>query len=230
MSSSTSRPEPATVSADRPPGRRERNKQDKLHRILEAATELFTEQGYSAVTTQQIAEAADVGIGTLFRHAGSKAGLLMLVMNEQLRLGVERGLALARSGAAPTDAILALVTPLVDASSRHPENTAVYQRETLFGTGPERETATAQVARIESAIEEILRSRTTSRPAHDLDRAAHAVYSTMYMDIVRVCVGRAPADDLTLRLRGSVDHLLDALLPPAAGETRTPPGRGRSRG
>ncbi|WKE67551.1 TetR/AcrR family transcriptional regulator [Streptomyces sp. WP-1] len=220
MSSRTSQPEHATVPADRPFGRRERNKQDKLHRILEAATELFTEQGYSAVTTQEIAEAADVGIGTLFRHAGSKAGLLMLVMNEQLRLGVERGITLARSGAEPTDAILALVTPLVDASSRHPENTAVYQRETLFGTGPERETAAAQVARIESAIEEILRGRTAFRLARDLDRTAHAVYATMYMDIVRVCMARAPADDLTTRLRRSIDHLLDALLPPDH-ETRT---------
>ncbi|MYX28293.1 TetR family transcriptional regulator [Streptomyces sp. SID8381] len=232
-------PAPAAASASRPIGRRERNKRDKLRRILAAATELFTAHGYSAVSTQQIADAADVGTGTLFRYAGSKAGLLMLVMNEQLRIGVERGVALARSGAAPADAILALVTPLVEAGSRHPENTAVYQRETLFGTGPERETAAAEVARIESAIEEILRIAAASgpphdpdRPAHaphrsahdpdhpalepgrsarDLGRTAHAIYSTMYMDIVRVCMGRAPADDLTGRLRESVDHLLGGL-------------------
>ncbi|EFF88953.1 TetR family transcriptional regulator [Streptomyces sp. e14] len=239
-------PAPAAAPDARPIGRRERNKRDKLRRILAAATELFTAHGYSAVSTQQIADAADVGTGTLFRYAGSKAGLLMLVMNEQLRIGVERGVALARSGAAPADAILALVTPLVEAGSRHPENTAVYQRETLFGTGPERETAAAEVARIESAIEEILRIAAASRPPHDPDRAAHdpdrparaphrpahdpdhpalepgrsardlgrtahAIYSTMYMDIVRVCMGRAPADDLTGRLRESVDHLLGGL-------------------
>ncbi|WP_431979927.1 TetR/AcrR family transcriptional regulator [Streptomyces qinglanensis] len=213
---------PPPAPAARPAGRRERNKQDKLRRIVAAATELFTAHGYSAVATQQIADAADVGAGTLFRYAGSKAGLLMLVMNEQLRLGAERGVALARSGAAPTDAILALVTPLVEAGSRHPENTAVYQRETLFGTGPERETAAAHVARIESAIEEILRVSAASRPAPRLGRTAYAVYSTMYMDIVRVCMGRAPADDLTARLRGSIDHLLDALLPD--GERGAPPG------
>ncbi|MCK8678766.1 TetR/AcrR family transcriptional regulator [Streptomyces lichenis] len=218
MPPSSPPPPPEPAPAARPGGRRERNKRDKFDRILVAASALFAEHGYAAVATQQIADAADVGTGTLFRHAGSKAGLLMLVMNEQLRLGVEQGLALARSGAAPADAILALVAPLVDAGSRHPENTAVYQRETLFGTGPERERAAEQVARVESAIEEILRLHAGARPAPGLDRTAHAVYSTMYMDIVRVCMGRAPADDLTTRLQTSIDHLLGVRTKPEGAE------------
>ena len=62
---------------------RERKKTAKQERILQAATRLFAEKGYEAATTAEIAEAADVGVGTLFRYAGSKAELLVAVMNNR---------------------------------------------------------------------------------------------------------------------------------------------------
>jgi AcrR family transcriptional regulator len=204
-------------------GRRERSKQDKRRRIIEAATALFTERGYSAVTTQEIADAADIGAGTLFRYVDSKAELLILVMNERLRLGTDQGLALAAAGSSPTEAILALVEPLTHASLGHPENTVVYQRETLFGTeGPHRARAVADVAAIEGSIRRILEMYAAGRPTRpgvDLSEAAHAVYATMYMDLVRVGVGRAQMADLPARLRRSVDVLVHGLIDlPTANE------------
>ena len=48
---------------DHPPvGRRGLAKQDEHQRILEAARELFAELGVSRVTTQQVADRADVTI------------------------------------------------------------------------------------------------------------------------------------------------------------------------
>ncbi|MCS0636718.1 TetR/AcrR family transcriptional regulator [Streptomyces sp. LP05-1] len=215
---------PAPPSAPRSPGRRERNKQDKWKRILDAATVLFTERGYSAVTTQEIADAAGVGTGTLFRYTGSKAGLLMLVMNERIRRGAERGLELARAGAPPEESVLALAAPLAGASLGHLENTVVHHRETLFGSGPEQQAAAERVARLEEAIEEIIRLYAAGnpvRPDTDPALAAHALYSTMYLDIVRVGLGRAPAEELPERLRRSVRYLLGALLlPPPGGPAR----------
>jgi len=46
-----------------------------------AAAELFAEHGVDEVTTQQIADRADVGAGTLFLYAKHKAELLLLVQN-----------------------------------------------------------------------------------------------------------------------------------------------------
>ena len=56
--------------ASQPAGRRERNKQQKLDRITAAARELFAERGVDEVTTQEIADKADIGAGTLFLYAG----------------------------------------------------------------------------------------------------------------------------------------------------------------
>lgn len=66
------------------PGLRERNKLDKLARIRNAALELFQAKGYEATTTREIAEAADVAIGTVFMYADDKRDLLFLIFNDAL--------------------------------------------------------------------------------------------------------------------------------------------------
>ena len=80
-----------------PVGRRERNKQAKLERITAAARELFAEHGVDEVTTQQIAEKADIGTGTLFLYAKTKGELLLLVQNSGYVDALEEGRAAARA-------------------------------------------------------------------------------------------------------------------------------------
>ena len=60
-------------------GRRERAKREKLSRIRRAAWESFHRRGFEGATTREIAEAADVGVGTLFLYAKDKRELLVLV-------------------------------------------------------------------------------------------------------------------------------------------------------
>ncbi|WP_168582880.1 TetR/AcrR family transcriptional regulator [Gephyromycinifex aptenodytis] len=194
-------------------GRRERNKRVKAEAILAAATELFTEKGYDAVTTSEIAERADVSNGTLFRYARTKADLLVTVLNERLTRGCERGVAMAHHGADPVEAIIALLHPLAETGLAHPEIVVAYQRELLFGANPTRDSDLGQVEQLQAAIAEIL---AIVRPAHGEDErafAAYALYSTMYMDLVRVGVGRASAEELPTTLRHTIRTLLARLLP-----------------
>lgn len=51
-------------------------------RLIQSALQLFITQGISGTTTRQIAEAAEVNEVTLFRHFGSKHGLLLGVLEE----------------------------------------------------------------------------------------------------------------------------------------------------
>jgi len=50
--------------------------------LLDAARRLIAERGADAVTTDDIAAAAGVGKGTLFRRFGSRAGLMMVLLDE----------------------------------------------------------------------------------------------------------------------------------------------------
>lgn len=72
-------------------GRRERGKQDREQRIKAAARAVFVERGYDAATTREIAERADVAVGTVFLYAPDKRDLLFLVLNSELDELVARG-------------------------------------------------------------------------------------------------------------------------------------------
>jgi AcrR family transcriptional regulator len=53
--------------------------------LLDAARRLIAERGPDAVTMDDIAAAAGVGKGTLFRRFGSRAGLMMVLLDEDER-------------------------------------------------------------------------------------------------------------------------------------------------
>jgi AcrR family transcriptional regulator len=53
--------------------------------LLEAARDLVATRGADAVTMDDIAAAAGVGKGTLFRRFGSRAGLMMVLLDEDER-------------------------------------------------------------------------------------------------------------------------------------------------
>ena len=50
--------------------------------LLDAARTLIAERGPDAVSTDDIAAAAGVGKGTLFRRFGSRAGLMLELLDE----------------------------------------------------------------------------------------------------------------------------------------------------
>lgn len=200
--------------ADQIEPRRERNKRLKREAILAAAAELFAEHGYDAVTTQQIAEHADVSNGTFFRYARTKADLLVELMTERVVRGREEGIALAHAGADPSECVIALLIPLGEISQKRPEVGLAYQRELLFTAQDDRSAALDQVEELQEAVEDILRiTRGEGRSDHEIQFAARAIYSTVYIDLVRFAGGREPADGLTKRLAAHIDRLVAGLLP-----------------
>ena len=68
-------------SAARPRVRIER-KEETRRRLLESARKLFTERGFFETRASDIAHAAGVAHGTVFAHFGSKAGLLLCMLEE----------------------------------------------------------------------------------------------------------------------------------------------------
>jgi AcrR family transcriptional regulator len=60
-----------------PPGLRERQKAERRQAISDAATALFVERGFDAVTLTEVAEAAGVSVKTIFNYFGSKEELFL---------------------------------------------------------------------------------------------------------------------------------------------------------
>ena len=73
-------------------------------RLVVAAVDLFTEQGYDATTVAQIAERAGVTKSTFFRHFPDKRELLVAGQETLSRLLAE-GIAKAPDDASPLDAV-----------------------------------------------------------------------------------------------------------------------------
>lgn len=148
------------------PGRRERNKQAKLERITEAAGRLFAEHGVDDVTTQQVADAADIGTGTLFLYAKTKGELLLLVQNAHYTEALERGRAAAASESTALGAIMALLAPVVACNRVQVENGRTYLREMVFGDPTESRHAEALsiVARTEEASAALLTTHAGLEP------------------------------------------------------------------
>ncbi|SEN78399.1 MULTISPECIES: TetR/AcrR family transcriptional regulator [Cryobacterium] len=209
-------------------GRRERNKEAKQARIFAAAAELFAEHGFAAVTTQQIAERADVANGTLFRYASTKSELLLMVCNDDFRRNLDRGLvnvSADESGATePARRILTLLTPLIVAGRRSDANTAAYQREILFGEPSERyrTEALVLVAELQSAIAGILADAPAQTPlaasapptVNDPTFAARAVSNVLHLELARAALSGTPLPAFLAALTSQIDLITRGYLAP----------------
>lgn len=168
--------------ASQPTGRRERNKQAKLDRITAAASELFAQQGVEEVTTQQIADKADIGAGTLFLYAKTKGELLLLVQNAHYTEALQRGRTDAEAIPDVLDAVLAIIRPVVECNRAQIDNGRTYLREMVFGDPLEPRHAEALViaGQTEEAIADVLRRSEGGRTG-DAPTLARVVTAIMFL-------------------------------------------------
>jgi AcrR family transcriptional regulator len=78
-------------------GLREQHKLDKLRRIKAAATRLFSEKGFEAATTREIARLAHVSQATIFQYAENKNELALLVFTDKIERVHKRSFAAIRA-------------------------------------------------------------------------------------------------------------------------------------
>jgi len=77
----------ALVKEEPTPGvRRKRDPKGTRERLVRAALDLFTSQGYHASTTPQLAAKAGIAEGTIYRHFDSKEQLLNEIYRAAVRL------------------------------------------------------------------------------------------------------------------------------------------------
>ena len=198
-----------------PAGRRERNKQEKLDRIVAAASELFAEHG--------VADKADIGTGTLFLYAKTKGELLLLVQNSHYVEALERGRADAEAILDVLDAVLAIVRPIVECNRVQIDNGRTYLREMVFGDPQDSRHAEALaiVAQTEEAVAAVLGRDNRVRTA-EAATLARVVSAIMFLSMAATVNVGLSVDDLVQDIR---NQLRVVLLSPTAGQTTGRPAR-----
>lgn len=192
-----------------PIGRRERNKQAKLDRIVAAARELFAEHGVDEVTTQQIADKADIGTGTLFLYAKSKGELLLLVQNSGYADALARGRNAAESITDTLEAAMAIVRPVVECNRTQVDNGRTYLREMVFGDHeePHHRDALELSAQTEEAVAEVLR-RDKLIQSENAPTLARIISAIMFLSMAASVNATKTVDELAQDLRAQIRVLL----------------------
>jgi AcrR family transcriptional regulator len=141
------------------PGRRERNKLDTRQRIRAAARELFARRGYNAATMRDIANRADVALGTLFNYADDKRDLVFLIFNDVLDELTDRALAAPRPGEPLVEQLLAVFRCHYVELARNPVLSRLLLQElTFYSEGKEAARFHAIRARLIAGIERLVRA------------------------------------------------------------------------
>lgn len=146
-------------------------------RILDAAERLFHEHGVAAVSMDQIAQAAKVGKGTLFRRFGDKAGLAVALLDSrerELQAAILSGPPPLGPGAKPGERLTAFLTSYADFLDKHLD--LVHMSETA------RAGARYRIGAYRLWHRHVAMLITEARPDLDAEYLAHALLAPLAAD------------------------------------------------
>jgi AcrR family transcriptional regulator len=138
------------------PSRRERSKADKMRRILAAGEKLFSKQGFDGTTVQQIADEADVAVGTLFLYISDKSELLLRLFHNATDLELEQIVRRMKANRKFLPAVLRFLEDLLLPYEKDRELAKVFCREFLFHKGEVRAELDKQASEILGALGEMI--------------------------------------------------------------------------
>lgn len=174
-------------------------------RILEAAERLFAERGVDGVSMDDVAAAARVGKGTLYRRFGDRSGLAIAVLDareRRLQDGILAGPPPLGPGAPPGDRLRAFVDAYLAYAARNAELLVMSE-----ASAPGARYRTGVYGGWHLHVANLLRQ--AGRPDPDVE--AHLVLAMLDADLLRA-IGVQDEGTLT-RIRRAIDDLLRSLVP-----------------
>lgn len=199
-------------------GLRERNRVDKLERILAAGRELFSRDGFDSTTTRAIAQRAGIGTGTLFLYFPEKRDLLLRLFKDDIEPVHRAAVATLDADAPLLDAVLRVFRSLYDYYARDPHLSRVFLSELAF-LDPARG---ADLARftfdfLHTIAKLVTAAKTRGELARDVDPLAIArtMFRLYYAVLIEWISGVLPSPAAAEReLRTSLDQLLRGIARP----------------
>jgi AcrR family transcriptional regulator len=196
-------------------GRRERAKQEKRERIIHATKLLFAKKGFSATTTQEIAELADIGTGTLFLYAQTKEDLLVMVFRDEMFAVTQAAFKSAPADGSLLKQILHVFTSMVRYHERDIEVARILILQVTIPPNTERlEDVRAMLDIVNDGIVGLIeKNRVQGKIRNDFNEivAAEMIFSIYYTHLLRWLGGHWPVTVFLHRLEGSLTLALAGL-------------------
>lgn len=197
-------------------GRRAQNKASKRRRILEAAMELFTEQGFEATTTAALARRAGIGAGTLYLYVDSKEDLLVAVFRQQVGPAWEEAFSAVDRSQAVIDQLLTLFVHVAEFHEHDGHLSRAFFKDLRFLDAPVIEGAEEYVRRHHLQLVELLEQSQASGfldpevSATDLADNLYTIWTTL---MSRRHAGRRTWDQFLVEIERSFKTCLFRLVP-----------------
>jgi TetR/AcrR family transcriptional regulator len=108
------------AAASPPASRTERRKARTAAAILDAAERLFLGRGYTATTMEDLSDAADVAVGSIYAHFGGKEGVYSALVDRALALDQRYGEEGLAAGNSPLERLVGMGEGYLRFAREHP--------------------------------------------------------------------------------------------------------------
>ncbi len=194
-----------------------------MRRILAAASKLFAKNGFSGTTVQQIADEADVAVGTLFLYVSDKSELLLLLYHHEVEQEFKQAVRHLEVPKKLLPSLERFLSDLMRPYERNLELSKVVVTEYLFHEGRVKEKLDGLTAAILQALRERIataRDKGEIDPGVDVEVAVlhvYAIYHSTLAFFLGDCLPGASPQDTTGSL---LQSLWQGMRPPRADSDR----------
>ena len=184
----------------------------RRERILDAAVELATEGGYDAVQMREVAERADVALGTLYRYFPSKVHLLVAAMGRTFQT-LQESISVDGSEGTPQERVYRVVATVTRYLARHRRLSGAMIRA-LMSADTEaarevEEVGEMLVGIIAAAHRDPEATPTPAESEHDA-LVAHVIGKVWLTDVVTLLSGRMTVSQVLEDLEATITLVMPA--------------------
>ena len=178
---------------------------ERRKRILDATLALASKGGYDAVQMREVAERADVALGTLYRYFPSKIHLLVAALTEEMDQIQDKLDRKPIPGDTPAERMLFVLRRVTKNMHRDPMLTEAMTRAFMFADP----SAAAEVNTVAQQMTRMFtRAMHDGEPSADDIAIARVIGDVWLSNLVAWVTRRASADDVSSRLELAARLLL----------------------
>jgi AcrR family transcriptional regulator len=178
---------------------------ERRKRSLDATLALASKGGYDAVQMREVAERADVALGTLYRYFPSKIHLLVSGLIREFEQTKEKLDRRPIPGDTPAERIIYVLNKVTKTMQREPLLTEAITRAFMFADP----SAAAEVNAVAALMEQMLTDAMHAGEPTDDERAIARVIGDVWLsNLVAWVTRRASANDVTRQLELAARLLL----------------------